>query len=66
MRDQVSLPVVTCSEHIFSLSLDSQDLSYYHCNERGLLGVSLVILTLHKEKFTWKQMTMLFIFLSDI
>lgn len=37
-RDQVSLPVVTCSEHIFSLSLHTQDLSDYHCNERGLLG----------------------------
>lgn len=43
MRDQVSLPVVTCNEHIFSLSLHTQDLSDCHCNEKGLLGDMVVI-----------------------
>lgn len=62
MRDQVSLPVVTCNEHIFSLH--TQDLSDYHCNERGLLGVKAVILSLQKIKFTWRPLAMLLIFLS--
>lgn len=65
-RDQVSLPVVTCSEHIFSLSLHTQDLSDCHCNERGLLGVRVVILSLQKVKFTWRPLTILLIFLSDV
>lgn len=66
MRDQVSLPVVTCNEHIFSLSLQTQDLSDYHCSERRLLEVKVVILSLQKIKFTWRPLAMLLIFLSGV